>query len=200
MRPSLRLAPRIVDPGDLPPGASRFAAAPDLPPGFDWLRFEGRPLDFLCQLALEEVQAAGPFGRPAGFGLAALLLRYVRRHRDALGLRPEASGPLVVSLHCAAESGPLERRERPVEGATLDPGDFKVCALELRPEACLPDVNDSLLPVSLDDDTDFDGYLRFLEETETSDRALLGEQPAARASGPRPGRHARAVPAGDERR
>ena len=167
MRPSLRLSPRLVEPADLPPGASRLAGAPDLPPGFDWPRFEGRPLDFLCQLALEEAQAAGPMEDLPASGWLLFFYDMYDGLKMPWGFDPTHRGRWRV-LHCAAESGPLERRARPVEGATLDPGNFKLCALELRPEACLPDALDSLLPLSLDDDDDFDGYLRFLEETETT--------------------------------
>lgn len=58
-RPSIRLvvdADRDEDEDDSPIGASRIGGLPDLPPGVEWPRIEGRSLSFLAQIRLEELR------------------------------------------------------------------------------------------------------------------------------------------------
>jgi uncharacterized protein YwqG len=40
---------------DLPVGCSKLGGLPDIPPDFEWPLWQGRPLDFLLQIDLEEV-------------------------------------------------------------------------------------------------------------------------------------------------
>ena len=55
---SIRVSPQPVDDlRQLPPGASRLAATPDVPADFEWPQRKGRPLDLLAQIRLSDVAA-----------------------------------------------------------------------------------------------------------------------------------------------
>jgi uncharacterized protein YwqG len=164
MRPSIRMTPVVVEPADLPLGASRLGGAPDFPAGVDWPRFEGRPLNFLCQLDLAEIQALGSFDDLPESGW---FLFFYDAEGQPWGFDPKDRGRWRV-LHVQTGSGSLERRERPAGVTTERPASFKACALEMRPEVCLPDIFDLLFPLDVEDDQIFEGYIRFLEETETT--------------------------------
>ncbi len=164
IRPSVRLSPVIVEPGALPLGASRLGGVPDFPAGVDWPRFEGQPLNFLCQLDLAEIQALGPFDDLPDSGW---LLFFYDAEGQPWGFDPKDRGRWQI-LHVQTGSGSLERRERPAGVTAERPASFKTCALQMRSEVCLPDVFDLLLPLDLEDDEVFEGYIGFLEETETT--------------------------------
>lgn len=52
----------------LPVGASRFGGVPDLPPGASWPERDGVPMEFIAQLRLADVAAAGADERLPGQG------------------------------------------------------------------------------------------------------------------------------------
>jgi uncharacterized protein YwqG len=53
---SIRISPSPVDsPDELQRGASRMAAVPDVPAGFEWPQFNGDPLHMLAQINLADV-------------------------------------------------------------------------------------------------------------------------------------------------
>lgn len=55
LRPAIALHPTRCDDSQIPVGASKFGGAPDVPLGFEWPTWNGKPLGFLAQINLEEV-------------------------------------------------------------------------------------------------------------------------------------------------
>lgn len=164
IRPSVRMSPVVVDPADLPIGASHFGGAPDLPDEIEWPRFEGRPLDFLCQFDLAEVQALGPFDDLPDSGWLLFFYDYIEM---PWGFDPNHRGGWRV-LHIGTGPGSLKRRKRPAQTVAERPDGFMICATEMRAEACLPHPFDSIFPFDVYDDQIYDDYVRFLEETNTT--------------------------------
>ncbi len=55
LRPALALSATRADDSQIPLGASKFGGAPDVPAGFEWPKWNEKPLGFLAQINLEEV-------------------------------------------------------------------------------------------------------------------------------------------------
>jgi uncharacterized protein YwqG len=56
LRRSIRVSPLPVDAAsELTKGASRLAAVPDVPAGFQWPQMQGRPLDLIAQIRLSDL-------------------------------------------------------------------------------------------------------------------------------------------------
>lgn len=55
LRPAIALTAMPADDTQIPIGASKFGGAPDVPEGFEWPMWDGKPLGFLAQINLEEV-------------------------------------------------------------------------------------------------------------------------------------------------
>ena len=57
-RPAIHLkAAPVAAEGSLAPGSSKFGGAPDLPAGFNWPRWQNKPLTFMAQIHLSDVAA-----------------------------------------------------------------------------------------------------------------------------------------------
>ncbi len=54
-RSAVRLVTTPVAQDSLRPGQNRIGGLPDVPPGFEWPRWKGLPMSFICQLDLAEV-------------------------------------------------------------------------------------------------------------------------------------------------
>jgi uncharacterized protein YwqG len=113
---------------------------------------------------LAEVRALGPCEDLQESGW---LLFFYDAEGQPWGYDPKHRGRWRV-LYVQTGSGPLERRERPAGASADRPASFKTCALQMRSEVCLPDVFDLLFPLDVEDEDVFEGYMRFLEETETT--------------------------------
>ena len=55
LRPAIALSARRMDDAQIPVGASKFGGAPDVPAGFEWPMWDGRPLGFLAQISLAQI-------------------------------------------------------------------------------------------------------------------------------------------------
>lgn len=166
IRPSVRLATETVELEKLPIGASRMGGVPDLPEGFDWPRHGDRPLDFLCQIDLSEVQRHGPLIDLPQEGWLAF---FYDNKEQPWGHDPNTRDQWRVAFF---DVGPkeLRRLDHPATIAALQDGAFKFATrqLHMEAEACLPHVFDFVQPLDLEDDEEFDDYDRFLEETGTT--------------------------------
>ncbi len=56
LRPAIALSATRTEDAQIPLGASKFGGAPDVPPDFEWPVWNGKPLGFLAQINLEEVE------------------------------------------------------------------------------------------------------------------------------------------------
>ncbi len=130
---------RSMDPGRvLTPGASRLGGIPDVPPGFEWPRRGIRPLHFLVQLDLEELQRTSP--EPSLPSSGSLLFFY-DAFAEPAGLDPDDLDGWRVLL---IGSGEL-RRARAPDGLHV----FPAFALTLRARQALPDSWDDAFPLPL---------------------------------------------------
>jgi len=162
--PSLRLVLRPTDEDALPVGASKFGGAPDLPPGFEWPVWQGRPesekwkwrdpaewsrndgpLCFLAQFRLADLAAYDLGGAlpPSG-----LLYFFCAIWKQALGAYPEDRDCWKVMLYEGDASG-LARRPPPVlpqevyrDAQPPENNRFTCCRMDFQPEMTLPDNND----------------------------------------------------------
>lgn len=164
IRPSLRMATFKTKLAELPLGMSRMGGAPDLPAAMAWPRIGERPLDFLCQLDLAEVQVQGPFDELPRGGWLAFFCDSIEQ---PWGYDPAHAGGWCV-LHFEAGPGGLVRRERPASDADERVEHYVPCALVMTPEACLPDVFDLIMPDIIESDDSFEEYIGFLESTGTT--------------------------------
>ena len=57
VRESIVLNPREAAESKIGRGQSKLGGAPDVPRGFEWPRWKGRPLHFLAQLSCRELRA-----------------------------------------------------------------------------------------------------------------------------------------------
>lgn len=55
LKPAIGLDATRTDDAEIADGASKFGGAPDVPLDFEWPMHEGRPLDFMGQINLEEI-------------------------------------------------------------------------------------------------------------------------------------------------
>ncbi|WP_394827879.1 YwqG family protein [Pendulispora albinea] len=167
---ALRIAATPADLATLPIGASRFGGAPDVPAIFVWPTCAGRPLTFLAQLDLSEVNAPGL--PPRGF----LLFFY-----DVIELPFDVApgDPAASVLFLDVDRSTLVRRAHP----PIDPegGPFAGCRLAFRPVVDLPTIGDAVLEaagIALDE-REYEAYEKVavsLSEVETPNRYhhLLG--------------------------
>jgi uncharacterized protein YwqG len=54
LRPSIAITTQPADESKLATGASKFGGLPDLPPGFAWPSYHGRPLSFIAQIRMKD--------------------------------------------------------------------------------------------------------------------------------------------------
>lgn len=109
---SIRVSPLLLDDVDeLAKGASRFAAVPDVPPGFEWPQQQGRPLDLIAQVQLSDV---APLDEDEALPNTGWLCFFY-----ALGQRPVPAGTHPNDrtawqvVYFDGDPGALERRRAP---------------------------------------------------------------------------------------
>lgn len=143
--PCVRLQARRVD--DVDRGASRFGGAPDVPAGFEWPTWNGRPLSFLAQLDLAALPPA------PGLPRDGWLLFFYDTQDMPWGFDPADQGCARV-VHVGGPREALGRATAP-DGAQAWPP----CAVEGFPAWDLPDASDEQCELDLlDDEERFDAW------------------------------------------
>jgi uncharacterized protein YwqG len=99
IEPSVRLEPRATPEQEIPLGSSKLGGRPDVPPGFSWPTFRGRPQSFIAQVNLSEVHAL-----PGGAVLpsSGLLSFFYDSEQSVWGFDPKDRAGWAV-LHSPAE-------------------------------------------------------------------------------------------------
>lgn len=70
-------------------GFSKIGGLPNVPPGFEWPRWQGRPLQFLCQIDLAAIRACTQI---AGLPAAGALLFFYDEEQSTWGFDPADRG------------------------------------------------------------------------------------------------------------
>lgn len=104
-RPCVQLEPWPCRPRDVKPMCSRIGGEPYLPPDFAWPHFAGAPLDFLCQLNLEEL----PEGVLAELPRSGLLSFFYATGDNPWGDDPAHTGSALVHFHESPDPSSLSR-------------------------------------------------------------------------------------------
>jgi len=140
VRPAVRLSPWPGEGGRL--GGTRLGGTPDLPAGFSWPQYEGRPLPFLAQLDLAELRSLLPAGALPATGH---LFFFAPPLQLTNANTADANLELVIRSHDApvAYAGPP-----PDTGL----GPFPGCAAGLEGYDDIPELDVSPLGRLLDDD------------------------------------------------
>ena len=189
LKPSLQILTQRRALSELPLGASRMGGCPDMPPDFSWPHFEDYPLDFLCQLDLEEVARAECV---AGLPKTGWLLFFYHDEEQPWGFDPKDAGKFhVLYFDCPRDS--LTRKETPPrpspkpvpqglggllgrlfskgerqEANAADPDypdAFESCRLEFLCRWTPPDPLDEIQGITVDDNL-FDDYAEFVADLE----------------------------------
>lgn len=109
-RPAIRIKPRRVeDEANLPLGGSKLGGSPDLPPGFEWYEWKGKPLTFIAQFRLSEV---APFNADGVLPPQGMLYFFYEADSQPWGPDLNDLGSSRV-LYLADETQPLERFPHP---------------------------------------------------------------------------------------
>lgn len=124
---------------DLAIGASRLGGAPDLPADFEWPTNLGRPLTFLAQINLTEINAKK---LPA----SGWLLFFLDEGNLPFDPTPPDSGTFRV-VYLQEDAGPLTRAEHPDVGSSEDrPSHANECRrVTARSGMSLPCIGDALV-------------------------------------------------------
>jgi uncharacterized protein YwqG len=133
VRPSLRIrtTPTPIDAVKL--GQSRIGGQPDLPPQFQWPRFNGLGQSFIAQLDLAEL-AAQPSVLP--LPKQGYLAFFYDSEQRTWGFDPKDGGSALVAYFPGPASS-LVRTELPADVA--EAGRIHCCALRYTPDQNLPD-------------------------------------------------------------
>jgi uncharacterized protein YwqG len=106
MRDARREAVHLVGAGKTA-GLSKIGGLPHLPGAIEWPAWDGEPLSFLAQIALDEMQVPSPL---AGLPASGMLYFFYDREQSTWGFDPEDRGSWKV-LHANAPSS--VRRDAP---------------------------------------------------------------------------------------
>ncbi len=171
-RDSVHIEPRRVELTDLPLGASRFGGVPDLPVGFVWPTYQGRPHAFLAQIRLSDVPATDALGLPATGWLAF----FYELESFSWGFDPEDRG----CSHVAYFDLPPNLLQRTPPPAGADEGaTFHACALSFAERVDLPDAGDFVTAAVFERMTESErsAYGEVCSSTAPSSYHHLGGQP-----------------------
>ncbi|MBL8885206.1 MAG: DUF1963 domain-containing protein [Phycisphaerales bacterium] len=111
-------------------GRSRFGGVPDLPSGLEWPSKDGRPLDFLAQIALAEVAA---HGAEASISSSGYLWFFYDNEASPWGFDPNDRGGWAV-LHSDVTFSDLAIQR----GADRGSATFDACSIEFSPSLTIP--------------------------------------------------------------
>jgi uncharacterized protein YwqG len=137
---------------------SKFGGNPLLPPNFEWpVGLDGRPLEFLCQIALNEIGSNEVSAQLPKTGILSFFydceeMRWGIEQKDRHGWR-------VLHFPDASQLSPMPIADRTRE---LSPTEMKI---EFRAENTFPDLNsEEVSDWELADD-DADAYSDFVEDS-----------------------------------
>jgi uncharacterized protein YwqG len=133
IRPSLRLRTTVTPVDAIKLGQSRIGGQPDLPPQFQWPRFDGLALSFIAQLDLAEL-AAQPNVLP--LPKQGHLAFFYDSEQRTWGFDPKDRGSALVAYFPGPASA-LVRTELPADAS--ESGRFQCCALSYVSDQNLPD-------------------------------------------------------------
>ena len=133
VRPSLRLRTTVTSVDSLELGQSRIGGQPDLPPEFEWPRFDGLALSFMAQFDLATV-AAQPSVLP--LPKQGNLAFFYDSEQRTWGFDPKDRGSAVVA-YFAGPASSLIRTELPAD--VSEAGRFPCCKLHYTPDQNLAD-------------------------------------------------------------
>lgn len=171
LKPSVRA---IVLPGDTDAiGVSRLGGTPDVPPGFVWPQWEGRPLAFVGQLRCEELAPVEFSGLMPRTGLISFFYEGEFRCWNTRGVDRGAASVFLTrrpnSLHRLAPPPELPNDLR-----------FASCRLAFGAEFTLPPAIPAMVDNREQSDEEFEAY----DNLRTSLAAANGgRQPAHRIDG-----------------
>lgn len=162
--PSIRMRAKRVNEMEMAEGASKIGGLPDLPPGTEWPVYRSRPLSFLAQINLAEVQSFPAARQLPAHGLLSFFYDAVEQ---PWGFDPADEGRWRV-LYFPNASQSLERTEWPEE--LDDEGRFDACAVSFEEDdGTMPPLDSRLfagLEFSDDERHKYVGLLSALEGTQ----------------------------------
>ncbi len=162
LAPSVRLEAEPSDEESLALGASRFGGVPDVPAGFEWPRFDGRPLGFLALLNLSEFAASST---NVALPSEGYLLFFYDNDDGRWGFDPADAGCARV-LYLPAQ--PLVRTQPPAD--ISDANVFRACALSFTPACEMPDLEGHVnaFPFDLRDDAVWSAFNTLRDDFESA--------------------------------
>lgn len=133
-RAAIHIKPKRVDAdSEIPIGASKLGGSPDMPRGFEWYTWQGKPLTFIAQFRLSEL---APFDLAKALPPEGMLYFFyeVEEHRYDFSQRD-----MYKVLFHNDENLPLERLSHPVaEGKFMTIESLAACKIDFSYEATIP--------------------------------------------------------------
>lgn len=137
LRPTIRVSPLTVDAlSELPKGASRMAAVPDVPASFQWPQMKGAPLDLIAQLRLSDVSTLDEGGLLPKTGWLCFFYA-LKAKPPATGWKPEDSSAWKVTYF---DGDPNTFQRMPPPKPLKD--EFQPCEVRFWKEWTLPPESD----------------------------------------------------------
>lgn len=138
-RPALALVREPSDDDDIAIGASKLGGCPDLPPGFEWPHYKGRPLAFLGQFSLAEAPSSNSKDGEPSLPSNGLLSVFYDIAEQPWGFDPEDRGAAQVFYW---REPPDLVRVKPPSGAFAKEEEydkpFNPCSLTYEPVTTYP--------------------------------------------------------------
>jgi uncharacterized protein YwqG len=94
----------------IPVGASKYGGSPDVPDGFEWPEYDGKPLTFIVQIRLPDI---APYDTEKLLPETGMLYFFYEADKKPHGYYPEEKGSNRV-LYVEDELLPLHRYQHPV--------------------------------------------------------------------------------------
>lgn len=168
-RKALRLKAAAAPEDRIPIGASKLGGTPDVPVGFAWPEWRGKPLGFVAQIDLAEVAvhlADSPLPQ------TGLLAFFYEPSQEAWGFDPRDAGAWRVVWF---DGGSLRRATVP-SGVPQD-ARYKACRLLPAPRLSYPEPDSLASRLAGIPDADkelYAGFLRLRREADPTGHQLLG--------------------------
>ncbi len=157
LRPAIGIITHEADDTNIAIGASKIGGAPDVPLGFEWPEWKGKPLGFVAQFNLEEVAAFDVEHALPDSGTLSFFYAIEEQpwgEADDAGAWQGLWWPREVAL---------ERREQLDKSKMPQFSSLPAHALEFAVEWTVPDTNAAVLVDVEPDDADWEVYLDWLE-------------------------------------
>lgn len=137
LRNTIRITPRRTSMDNIPIGGSRFAGVPDVPKGFIWPKYHGKPLTHLAQIRLSDV---APFDIEKKLPKTGWLYFFFEETDPKWGFDPKDRGAFRV-LYYNVPPARLVRAKLPGQLSGGEAG-YKPCLLEFKGGKELPYAGD----------------------------------------------------------